>query len=141
MGRSAAPCFRCNRIVEISETALVADIRLRTVGLEDAVRGSQASIYVCVDCTDYIAKGDEPNERTRPLDYLFCQQIKEIVTGDPSFTFLSWLNLRKTQGLPVPTLSEPKVLKAWNDFRKATALPALVERSDGEIPPPKRLAG
>jgi len=29
--RQAAPCIRCNEIVEINEAALVADIRLRTV--------------------------------------------------------------------------------------------------------------
>jgi len=37
----------------------------------------------------------------------------------------------------VPVLIEPKVLKAWNDFRKAMALPALVEQT--EVDPTKRL--
>jgi hypothetical protein len=140
MGRQAAPCLRCAQIVEISEAALVADIRLRTVGLEEAVRSPQASVYICVTCTDLMAKGDEPNGRTRPLDHLVYELVQDFVTGDPSFTFLSWVALRKLRGLPTPSFSEPKVLKAWNELRRVTALPATVEREDAQIlPPEKRL--
>lgn len=137
--RQAAPCLRCGEMIETSEVALVADFRLRTVGLEDGVRSPQASVSICVTCTDLMAKGDEPNERTRPLDHLVYQLVQELVSNDPSFAFLSWIALRKGRGLPVPVLVEPKVLKAWNDFRKAMALPALVEQTEGEIIPPKRL--
>jgi hypothetical protein len=124
-------------MIETSEAAIVADFRLRTVGLEDGVRSPQASVSICVTCTDLMAKGDEPSERTRPLDHLVYRLVQEMVSGDPSFAFLSWIALRKGRGLPVPVLIEPKVLKAWNDFRKAMALPALVEQT--EVDPTKRL--
>jgi hypothetical protein len=127
-------------MIEISEAALVADFRLRTVGLEDGMRSPSASVSICVTCTDLMAKGDEPNERTRPLDHLVYELVKELVTGDPSFTFLSWLKLRKTNGLATPSFSEPRVLKAWNELRRVTALPSVLETSDGEVlPPSKRL--
>lgn len=130
--RQAAPCLKCNEIIEISQAALVADIRLRTVGIEDGIRSPQASVCICVNCTDLIAKGDEPPARTRPLDHLVYELVREMAAGDASFAFLSWLQLRKSLGLPVPTLSEPKVLKAWNEFRRVTALPPTVERSESE---------
>ena len=137
--RQAAPCLRCGEMIEISEAALVADFRLRTVGLEEGMRSPSASVSICVTCTDLMAKGDEPNARTQPLNHLVYELVKELVTGDPSFTFLSWLQLRKARGLPTPSLNEPRVLKAWNELRKATALPPTVERPDALALPDKRL--
>jgi hypothetical protein len=125
-------------MIETSEAAVVADFRLRTVGLEEGVRSPQASVSICVTCTDLMAKGDEPNERTRPLDHLVFTLVQEMVSNDPSFAFLSWIALRKGRGLPVPTLIEPKILKAWTEFRKVMALPALIERN-GEAAPAKQL--
>jgi len=136
--RQAAPCLRCGQMIETSEAAVVADFRLRTVGLEEGVRSPQASVSICVTCTDLMAKGDEPNERTRPLDHLVFTLVQEMVSNDPSFAFLSWIALRKGRGLPVPTLIEPKILKAWTEFRKVMALPALIERN-GEAAPAKQL--
>ena len=135
--RSAAPCLRCSEMIEPSDAALVADFRLRTVGLEDGVRSPSASVSICVTCTDLMAKGDEPNERTRPLDHLVYELVQEMVSNDPSFAFLSWIALRKGRGLPAPTLIEPKVLKAWNEFRRVMALPPVIERHTEEEP--KRL--
>jgi len=126
--RQPAPCLRCSQMIEASEVALVADFRLRTVGLEDTVRSPQASVSICVTCTDLMAKGDEPNERTRPLDHLVYELVQEMVSNDPSFAFLSWIALRKGRGLPAPTLIEPKVLKAWNEFRRVMALPPVIDR-------------
>ena len=130
--RQAAPCIRCNEIVEINEAALVADIRLRTVGIEEAIRSPQASVCICLTCADLMSKGDEPPQRTRPLDHVVYELLQELVTNDPSFTFLSWIQMRKSRGLPVANFIEPKFLKAWDDFRKAMKLPALVEQTDEE---------
>jgi hypothetical protein len=117
-------------MIEPSEAAVVVDFRLRTVGLEEATASSYASISICVECTDLMAKGDEPSERTRPLDHLVYERIQEMVTNDPTFTFLSWIALRKGRGLPAPTLIEPKILRAWNDFKKVMALPPTLERGE-----------
>lgn len=133
--RQAAPCLRCGEMIDINEAAIVADIRLRAVGIEDAVRSSQASVSICVTCIDLIAKGDAPPQRTQPLNYIVYERAREMVTGDPSFTLLSWLELRKECGLQSPTFIEPKVLKAWNDFRKTLALPATLDAPEGEIVP------
>jgi hypothetical protein len=118
-------------MIDTNEAAIVADIRLRAVGIEDAIRSSQASVCICVTCTDLIAKGDAPPQRTQPLNYIVYEQIKDMVTNDPTFTLLSWLELRKQCGLPGGKLVEPKVLQAWNNFRKTLTLaaPAIV---DGE---------
>lgn len=134
--RQAAPCIRCNEMIEISEAALVADVRLRTVGIEEGIRSPQASVCICVTCTDLIAKGDEPPQRTRPLDHLVYELVQELVTNDPSFTFLSWIALRKERGLPVPEMAQAKVLKAWNDFRRSLALPPALP--EGEVMAPVR---
>lgn len=139
--RQAAPCIRCNEMIEISEAALVADIRLRTVGIEEAIRSPQASVCICVTCTDLMSKGDEPPQRTRPLDHLVYELVQEIVASDPSFTFLSWIALRKEKGLSVPALSEAKIIKAWSEFKKTLALPAVIEREGEMAQPTKRLAG
>jgi hypothetical protein len=128
-------------MIDINVAAIVADIRLRVVGFEDAVRSAQRSVSFCVTCAELIAKGDAPPERTQPLNFIVYEGAREIISGDPSFSLLSWLQLRKECGLSVPTMIEPKVLKAWTEFRKAVALPATLERSEGEfVPPEKRLA-
>jgi hypothetical protein len=136
--RQPAPCLRCNQMIDTNEAAIVADIRLRAVGIEETVRSSQASVCICVTCTDLIAKGDAPPQRTQPLNYIVYEQIKDMVTNDPTFTLLSWLELRKEKGLGAANFVEPKVLKAWNDFRRTLALPQTLERPGGEEPP-KRL--
>src|SRR6266851_5584275 len=111
--RQASPCLKCGDIIEINEAALVADIRLRTVGMEDGLRSPQASVPLCVTCTDLIAKGDEPPQRTQPLNHIVFGLVQEMVTSDPSITLLSWIELRKAKGLPVPAFAEGKFLKAW----------------------------
>lgn len=136
--RQTAPCLRCNEIIEISEAAVVVDFRLRTVGMEDAIRSPQASVSICVTCADLMAKGDEPSERSRPLDHTVYELLREMVTNDPSFAFLSWIEMRKAQGFPTANFLEPKFQKAWNEFRKTMALPATIQQSP-EDAPPKRL--
>jgi hypothetical protein len=124
-------------MIDVNEAAIVADIRLRAVGIEETIRSSQASVCICVTCTDLIAKGDAPPQRTQPLNYIVYEQIKDMVTNDPTFTLLSWLELRKQCGMGGAALVEPKVLKAWNDFRKTLTLPPTLEKMEGEGP--KRL--
>lgn len=123
--RQTVPCLRCGEIIEINVAAIVADIRLRVVGFEEAMRSASRSVSFCVNCTELIAKGDAPPERTQPLNFIVYEGAREIISGDPSFSLMSWIQLRKECGLSVPALSEPKVLKAWNEFRKVAALPAL----------------
>lgn len=136
--RQAAPCLKCCDMIDINEAAIVVDFRLRTVGLEEATRSPQASVSICVTCTDLMAKGDEPPQRTQPLNHLVYQLVQEMVMNDPSFTFLSWIALRKLRGLPAPIMAEPKILKAWNDFKRVMSLPAIIERAD-EDNGPRRL--
>lgn len=132
--RQAAPCLKCCEMIEISEAAFVIDLRLRVVGivnLADNARSSQASVSCCITCADLMARGDEPNPRTRPLDHIVYELVQGMVTDDPMFAFLSWIDFRKSKGLPAPTLSDPKTLRVWNDFRKTLALPPVME-SDRE---------
>ncbi|HEY3972301.1 MAG TPA: hypothetical protein VGM18_04805 [Candidatus Sulfotelmatobacter sp.] len=140
--RQTAPCFRCLEVVEINVAAIVVDIRLRVVGVDDAVRSSQASVSICMTCADLISKGDAPNQKTQPLNYIVYERAREIFSADPSFTFLSWIEMRKAQGLPVPAMSDTKILKAWNDFRRVMALPnaPTLDQSDPESAHAKRLA-
>jgi hypothetical protein len=119
-------------MIDVSAAAMVLQFRLRTVGLEDEVASPSASVYICVQCVDLMAKGDEPPQRTRPLDHRVYLMVREVVTSDPSFTLLSWLALRKGVGLPAPTLIEPKILKAFNELRRVMAIPAVIENSGGE---------
>lgn len=130
--RQAAPCLKCGETIEVNEAAFVIDIRLRmvgVVGLAESVRSSQASVCCCVTCADLMARGDEPPARTRPLDHAVYEQVREMVTGDPMVAILSWLEMRKMLGLPAPTLSDAKVLKVWNDFRRQLSLPPLIEQT------------
>jgi len=137
-------------MIEINEAAFVIDIRLRVVGvagIADAARSTQASVSCCITCADLMARGDAPNPRNRPLDHVVYEQVQYMVTDDPTFAFLSWLETRKSLGLPGLTLAEPKLAKAWTDFRRAMALPPTLERSSLErsgepeiVPAGKRLA-
>src|SRR5579871_5074966 len=102
--RQAAPCLRCGETIDINEAAFVADIRLRTVGLEDALRSPSASVSICFTCGDLMAKGDEPPQRTRPLDHIVYTLMQEMVTSDLSISLVSWIELRQARGLPAPTL-------------------------------------
>jgi len=136
--RQSAPCLKCGDVIEINEAAFVLDFRLRVVGIPgvtEVLRSAQASVSCCVTCADLMAKGDEPPARTRPLDNIVYQQFRDMITGDPMFAFLSWIEMRKSLGLPAPTLGDPKVLKLWNDFRKTLSLPPVVEQH-GELLPP-----
>jgi hypothetical protein len=132
--RQAAPCLKCGEMIEISEAAFVIDIRLRVVGIagiSESARSSQASVSCCITCADLIARGDEPNPRNRPLDHVVYELVQGLVTDDPMYAFLSWIEFRKAKGLPSPMLSDPKTLRVWNEFRKTLALPPVLD-SDGE---------
>jgi hypothetical protein len=130
-------------MIDISDAAMVIDIRLRVVGvagLSESARSSQASVSCCVTCADLMARGDEPSARTRPLDHIVYEQVQSLVTEDPMYAFLSWIEFRKAKGLPAPMLTDPKTLRIWNDFRQTMALPPVLETHNGEVlPPPKRL--
>lgn len=131
--RQAAPCLKCNQVVETSEAAFVLDVMLRFVGMPrilETNRLNQASVTCCVTCADLMARGDEPPARTRPLDHMVYQIFREVITNDPTFAFLSWLEMRKALNLPAPRLDDPKMLRMWNDFRKSMALPALIENTE-----------
>jgi hypothetical protein len=125
--RQAAPCLRCGEMIDVNEAAFVADIRLRTVGLEDAMRSPSASVSICFTCGDLMAKGDEPPQRTRPLDHIVYQLVQEIVTNDLSISLVSWIELRKSRGLPAPTLAELRGAKAFSDLRRMMSLPATID--------------
>src|SRR5258708_1521002 len=132
--RQTAPCLKCGDIIEISEAAFVIDIRVRVVGIAgiaESARSSQASVSCCITCADLMARGDEPNARTRPLDHVVYEQVHGMVADDPMYAFLSWIEFRKARGLPSPLLSDPKTLRVWNEFRKTLALPPVLE-SDRE---------
>lgn len=131
--RQAAPCLKCGDIIEVSEAAFVLDLVLRFVGLPrvlETQRLSQASVSCCVTCADLMARGDEPPARTRPLDHIVYEQFKSVVSEDPTFAFLSWIEMRKTLNLPAPRLDDPKMLRMWNEFRRTMALPALLEQNE-----------
>lgn len=116
-------------MIEINEAAFVIDIRLRVVGIQglaEAARSSQASVSCCITCADLIARGDAPNARNRPLDHVVYELVQGMVTDDPMYAFLSWIEFRKAKGLATPMLSDPKTLRVWNDFRKTLALPPVL---------------
>lgn len=130
--RQAAPCLKCNDMIETSEAAFVLDIMLRCVGMPRALeisRLSQASVSCCVTCADLMARGDEPPARTRPLDHIVFELFRDVITNDPTYAFISWLEMRKALNLPAPRFDDPKMLRMWNDFRKTMALPALIDNS------------
>ena len=137
--RQSAPCLRCGEVIEINEAAFVADIRLRTVGLDDQLRSPSASVSICFNCGDLMAKGDEPPQRTRPLDHIVYQLVQELVTNDLSISLVSWIELRKSRGLPAPSLSELRGMKAFAELRRMTALPPMIDREPEVMPPQKRL--
>ena len=131
--RQAAPCLRCCEIIESSKIAFVADIRLRAVGMEDAPRSPQASVSICVTCSELMAKGDEPPQQKRPLDHTVYQLLRDMIANDFTFGLHSWIAMRQQMGLPVPVLIEPKVLRAWKEFQRTLSLPAVqtIDNSDG----------
>lgn len=132
--RQAAPCLKCCQIVEPNNVAFVVDFRLRAVGLEESVRSPQASVSICVKCSDQMANGDEPSERNRPLDHLVYELLRDMIANDFTFQLHKWVALRKEMGLPVPTLADPKVLGAFNQFQRTMKLPALqtIDSESGE---------
>lgn len=135
--RQAAPCLRCGEVIDINEAAFVCDIRIRTVGLEESMRSPSASVSICFTCGDLMAKGDEPPQRTQPLNHIVYELIQELVTGDLSISLVSWIELRKSRGLPAPTLAELRGMKSFAELRKVMAIPATIER-EGEALSPSR---
>jgi hypothetical protein len=129
--REASPCLKCCEMIEPSNIAFVADIRLRAVGMEDAPRSPQASVTICVTCSDLMAKGDEPPQRTQPLNHIVYELLRDMIANDFTFGLHSWMAMRREMGLPVPKLVEPKVLKAWSDLKRVMALPNTIDTVDG----------
>jgi len=123
--RQAAPCLKCCQFVEPNQVAFVADFRLRAVGLEENARSPQASVSICVKCADLMANGDEPSERTRPLDHLVYELLRDMIAGDFTYQLHKWIALRKEMGLPLPQLAEPRLLRALRELQKTMALPEV----------------
>lgn len=121
--RQPSPCLKCCRIVDASEAAFVADFRLRAVGLEENDRSPQASVSICVPCADQMANGDSPSERTRPLDHLVYQLLRDMIANDFTYQLHKWASLRRGMGMPVPQLAEPKILRAMKELTRTMALP------------------
>jgi hypothetical protein len=131
--RQAAPCLKCCEMLEPGNIAFVADVRLRAVGMEDAPRSPQASVSICVTCSELMAKGDEPPQRSQPLNHIVYELLRDMIANDFIFSLHSWVAMRKELGLPVPVLVEPKVLRAWKEFQRTLALPAVqtIDNADG----------
>lgn len=123
--RQPAPCLKCSQIVESSQVAFVADFRLRAVGLEENTRSPQASVSICIPCADQMANGDEPPQRTRPLDHLVFQLLRDMIANDFTYQLHKWIALRKEIGLPLPQLAEPKIVRAFADLRRTMSLPGV----------------
>jgi hypothetical protein len=81
-----------------------------------------------------MAKGDEPPQRTQPLNFVVYGLVREMIANDFAYGLHSWLALRKDMGYSVPSLSEPKVQKALNDLERVMALPApqTIQGDSGE---------
>jgi hypothetical protein len=120
-------------MIEPSNIAFVADIRLRAVGMDEAPRSPQASVSICVTCSELMAKGDEPPQQKQPLNHIVYRLLRDMIAGDFTFSLHSWIAMRRQMGLPVPVLIEPKVLRAWNDFQRTMALPTVqtIDNLDG----------
>jgi hypothetical protein len=133
--RQVAPCLKCLQPIEISQAAFVIDLMLRGVGLPKELeisRLSQASVSSCITCCDLMARGDEPPMKTQPLNHIVYQMVREVVANDPTYAFLSWLELRREQKLPTARFDDPKFLAQWNRLRQGVTVPTLIENSGGE---------
>lgn len=132
--RQNAPCLKCSQIVEASQVAFVADFRLRAVGLDENARSPQASVSICVSCADQMANGDEPPQRTRPLDHLVFQLLRDMIANDITYQLHKWVALRKELRLPLPQLADPRLQRALKDLQKTMSLPAaqVIDSESGE---------
>jgi hypothetical protein len=132
--RQAAPCLKCGQIVEPSQVAFVADFRLRAVGMEENARSPQASVSICVPCADLMANGDEPPQRTRPLDHLVYELLRDMIANEFTYQLHKWIALRKDMRLPLPQLADPRIQRAMKELQRTMALPAVqtIDNSDGE---------
>jgi hypothetical protein len=130
--RQVAPCLKCLQPIEISQSAFVIDLMLRGVGLPKELeisRLSQSSVSSCITCCDLMARGDEPPMRSQPLNHVVYQMVREVVANDPTFAFLSWLELRREQKLPTARFDDPKFLQQWNRLRQGITVPTLIEQN------------
>lgn len=133
--RQAIPCLKCNEIIEISSAAFMIDVMLRFVGVPrilESVRFAQASVGSCVPCTNFMANGDEPNPRARPLDHVVYKLVQEAIANDPTYAFLNWLDLRKARNMPVPRLDDPATVRILETLKKRFALPEATTIDGGE---------
>jgi hypothetical protein len=131
--RQAVPCIKCFNTIEISESAFMIDLMVRLVGvpkfLEMPSRLTQASVGSCVNCMDMMARGVEPPVKSQPLNHAVYQIVREVTSNDPTFAFLSWLQMRREMNMGVPRIDDPKIARLFMEMKKALALPAMVENS------------
>lgn len=134
--RQAVPCFRCNEIIEVSEATFMIDVMLRFVGIPrilESARFAQASVGSCNPCTNFLAHGDEPNPRSRPLDHVVYKLMQEAIASDPTYGFLDWIELRKAKNMAVPRLDDPATARVLETLKKRFALSEnTIEQGGGE---------
>ena len=80
-----------------------------------------------------MANGDEPPQRTRPLDNLVYQLLRDMIANDFTYQLHKWVALRKDMRLPLPQLADPKIARALKDFQRTMSLPTLqtIDSDDG----------
>jgi hypothetical protein len=139
---TAAPCIRCRELVDINQSAIAICVFSHTVGIDQALQSPQARVYVCSMCADAMVKGDEP-PKTQPLNYVVFHQIRNMIASDPAIGISAWLELRRAAGLPAPTLTDPIIARAWNEFRQSvsSALPPVLPEPEVLTPARTLLAG
>jgi hypothetical protein len=136
--RQAVPCLKCNNIIEVNSAAFMVDVMLRFVGVPrilESVRFAQASVGSCVQCTNFMANGDEPNPRTRPLDHVVFKLVQDAIANDPTYAFLNWIDLRKAKNMPVPRLDDPATARVLETLKKRFSLPesTTIEQGAGKL--------
>jgi hypothetical protein len=137
--RQAVPCFKCNEVIEVSHAAFMVDVMLRFVGIPrviESARFAQASVGSCVTCTNFLANGDEPNPKLRPLDHVVYQLMQEAIANDPTYAFLNWLELRKARNMPVARLDDAATMRILETVKKRFALPeasTIEQDGDGKL--------
>jgi predicted RNA-binding Zn-ribbon protein involved in translation (DUF1610 family) len=105
--RGMEACIRCERKIQIGESAVAYFMYCQTVGIKRRQKSKSERLYLCPQCAVVVAMGAKPGNGA--LNVAAYRMLRGLVGKDPAVTEKAWEELHQVSG-PHPQLTEGEIL-------------------------------